>query len=50
MTTRFEAVVAGTVLGTYNTKAEAEARITEARASFLAMVHPRDAFYVREVA
>lgn len=47
MAKKFEAIVAGTVIGTYNTREEAEKRIQEAKHSFLAMVHPIDCFYVR---
>ena len=47
---RFEVYVAGSLIGTYETREEAEARLFEARHSFLAMVHPQDVFYIKEKA
>lgn len=46
---KYEVIVAGTVIGIYNTYKEAEERLNEARHSFLAMVHPKDCFYVKEI-
>lgn len=46
--TKYNVVVAGTVLGTYTDKAEAEQRLNEVRHSFLAMVHPWNCFYIKE--
>lgn len=45
---KFEVVVAGTIIGVYNTHEEAEERLFEARNSFLAMVHPQDVFRIIE--
>ena len=45
----YVAIVAGTEIGRYNTREEAEARIKEAKNSFLALVHPADVFYVKEI-
>ena len=44
----FKVIVAGTVIGTYNNKADAEKRLNEARNSFLALVHPKDVFRIEE--
>ena len=46
--TKYEVVVAGTTIGTYNTRKEAESRLAEAKNSFLAMVHPKNVFFIRE--
>ena len=46
---RYEVLVAGTVIGTYATREEAETRLYEAKHSFLAMVHPQDVFRIREI-
>lgn len=46
---KFEVIVAGTVIGTYNTKEEAEKRLFEAKNSFLALVHPVDVFRIKEI-
>lgn len=43
----YKVIVSGVVIGSYNTREEAEKRLNEARHSFLAMVHPRDCFYIR---
>ena len=43
---KYEVIVAGTTIGTYNTYKEAEKRLNEARQSFLAMVHPKDVFRI----
>ena len=45
---KYEVVVAGTVVGTYKNKADAEKRLAEAKNSFLAIVHPVDVFFIRE--
>ena len=45
---KFEVVVAGTIIGVYNTYEKAEERLFEARNSFLAMVHPQDVFRIIE--
>ena len=44
----FKVIVAGTVIGTYNTRAEAEARLAEAKKSYLALVHPSECFRIAE--
>ena len=46
---KYEVIVSGVVLITVDTKAEAEARLQEARNSFLALVHPQECFYIRKV-
>ena len=45
--TKYEVVVAGTVIATYNTKEEANDRLNEVRHSFLAMVHPSDCIFIK---
>ena len=45
----FEVYVAGTLQGTFETREEAERLLNALRNSFLAMVHPRDVFYIKEV-
>ncbi len=45
----FEVYVAGTLKGTFTTREEAEQFLNALRNSFLAMVHPRDVFYIKEV-
>ena len=45
---KYEVVVAGTIIGAYENKADAEARLAEAKNSFLAIVHPVDVFFIRE--
>jgi hypothetical protein len=45
----YEVVVAGSVIGRYNSREEAEIRLEEAKNSFFALVHPVDVFYIREV-
>ena len=47
---KYEVFVAGTVIGTYDNKEDAEKRLFEAKHSFLAMVHPTDAFWIKEKA
>lgn len=46
--TKYNVIVAGTIIGTYNSKEEAEKRLYEAKHSFLAIVHPKDCFYIKE--
>ena len=46
---RYEVKVAGTTIGTYTNREEAEKRLDDARHSFLAMVHPQDCFFIKEV-
>lgn len=47
---KFEVYVAGSLVGKYETREEAEARLNEVRHSFLAMVHPQEVFYIKEKA
>ena len=47
---KYEVLVAGTVIGTYNNKEDAEKRLFEARHSFLGLVHPKDVFRIKEKA
>lgn len=49
MTKTYEVVVAGTTIGKYKTREEAEQALALARRSFLAMVHAQDTFYIKEV-
>lgn len=44
----FKVIVAGTVIGTYNNRADAERHLEEAKHSFLALVHPQDVFRIEE--
>ena len=44
----FEVFVAGSSLGVFNNRADAEKRLDEAKNSFLRMVHPVDVFYIKE--
>lgn len=46
---KYEVIVGGTVIGTYESKVDAEKRLYEAQHSFLAIVHPVDCFYIKEV-
>lgn len=46
---KYNVMVAGTVMGTYNTREEAEVRLEEVRHSYLAIVHPRDVMFIKEV-
>ena len=46
---KYQVIVAGTVLGTYATEAEAEERLTLAKNSFLALVHPADTFFIKKI-
>jgi len=48
MTKGYEVIVAGKVIWTCKDKDEAEAKLAEAKASFLRMVHPVDVFYIKE--
>ena len=45
---KYNVVVAGTILGTYTDRIEAEQRLDEAKHSFLSIVHPQDCFYIKE--
>lgn len=45
---KYEVIVGGTVIATYETREEAEKRLEEARNSFLALVHPYDTFRIKE--
>ena len=45
---RFEVIVAGTSIGTFDNREDAEKRLDEAKNSFLRMVHPVDVFYIKE--
>ena len=47
---KYEVVVAGSVIGTYKNREDAEKRLFEAKHSFLAMVHPINCFFIREKA
>lgn len=40
-------LVAGTILNTYTTKEEAKKALDTAKHSYLAMVHPQEAFRIR---
>jgi hypothetical protein len=46
---RFEVMVAGSVHSVYNNRVDAENMVNALRNSFLAMVHPSESFYIREV-
>lgn len=46
---RYEVCASGSHLGFYDNKEDAEKRLEEARNSFLALVHPWDCFYIKEV-
>ncbi len=45
---KYEIIVSGTTVTTVNTKEEAEKKLNEIKHSFLAIVHPVNAFYIRE--
>lgn len=45
--TKYEVVIAGTVIATFATKEEANAKLEEARHSIFAMVHPSNCMFVR---
>lgn len=45
----FNVIVAGTVIATVSTKAEAENLIAQAKTSPLGWVHPKDAFRIANV-
>lgn len=45
---KYEVVVAGTVVETYETREKAEKALYEIKHSFYAMVHPVDCMYIRE--
>lgn len=44
----YKVIVAGTVVGSYENKAEAEKRLFEIRHSFLATIHPTDTIFIKE--
>ena len=46
---KYQVIVSGEVFATVKTKEEAEKLLHEACHSFLAMVHPQECFYIREV-
>lgn len=46
--TRFEVVVGGSVVATYNTEEEAVVALDEIKHSFYALVHPVDCMYIRK--
>ena len=48
-TMKYEVIVAGKVVATYDNADDAYARLRELRHSYLAIVHPFDAMYVRKV-
>ena len=45
---KYIVIVAGTEIGRYEKKEDAEKRLCEAKHSFLAMVHPSDVFRIVE--
>jgi len=45
---KYEVVIAGTVVNTYDKKEDAEKRLHEIKNSFYALVHPIDCMYIRE--
>ena len=45
----YEVMVSGSVAGRYEDRASAEARLEEVRHSYLALVHPVDCMFIREV-
>lgn len=46
---KYAVMVGGVVANKFATLAEAEAYLDEVRHSFLAMVHPRDTMFIREI-
>jgi hypothetical protein len=46
---KYQAIVSGHVLGTYETKEEAEKEVTRAKNSYLALVHPVNCFFVKVI-
>ena len=46
---KYQIIVSGEILTTTKTREEAERLLNEARHSFLAMVHPQECFYIRQV-
>ena len=46
---KYEVIVAGTVVATYDNKADAENRLYEVQHSFLAIVHPKGTMFIKEV-
>lgn len=47
--TKYEVIVAGTVIAKFDNKENAEIALDQARHSFLAMTHPWDTFYIKEI-
>lgn len=45
---KYVVMVAGSIIGEYEKKEDAEKRLYQAKNSFLAMVHPSDVFYIAE--
>lgn len=45
----YRVIVSGCVYARCETREEAERKLDDARNSFLAMVHPRDCFFIKEV-
>lgn len=45
---RFKVIASGAVLGIYDSREEAEKMLEEARNSYLAWVHPKDCFFIKE--
>ena len=46
---RFEVIVAGTIIAKCETREDAEQALALARRSFLAMAHPQDSFFIKEI-
>lgn len=46
---KYNVIIAGTIVGSYETKEEAENRLNEIRHSYLAMVHPKNCMYIKKV-
>ena len=44
----YKVIVGGTVIYTTSSKEKAEEELFRAKNSFLAMVHPRNCFYIKE--
>lgn len=45
----YKVIIAGTVDSTHTTREEAEKRLNEIKHSFLAIVHPIDCMFIKEV-
>lgn len=46
---KYEVIVSGKVITTCNTREDAEYELRKAQNSFLAMVHPKDSFRIKEI-